>query len=112
MKMSHLSIAVAVKIVSVSESTLRRDLKIGKVFSTTDKTSKRVVDAAELERVYGILNVIDTHKNGTDTDEIVALLKEQVSDLKSQLAKSEAREIQLLDIRDTTHNLKVGASTS
>lgn len=87
-----LSIAAAVKIIPVSESTLRRDLKSGKVSSMTDKQDRTVVDVAELERVYGALESNESQKNGTDTDKIVVLLEERISELKSQLEKSGTRK--------------------
>ena len=56
--MSKLSIMEAVKIIPVSESTLRRDLKTGKVSFTTAKNGKKQMDqTAELARVYDDLNV-------------------------------------------------------
>lgn len=96
--MHTLSISEAVKIIPVSESTLRRDLKIGKVSSTTDKDGKRVVDVAELQRVYGTLQSNDTPKTVNETDKIVALLEERITELKTQWEKSEARETTLLEL--------------
>ena len=110
--MSKLSIAAAVKIVPVSESTLRRDLKSGKVSSSKDKQDRTVVDVAELERVYGTLQSNDTQKNGTDTDVVVALLEERISELKTQLEKSEARESQLLELlREKEKNLAIATES-
>ena len=54
--MSKLSITEAVKIIPVSESTLRRDLKSGKVSFETDAKNRKRIDIAELSRVYGQLN--------------------------------------------------------
>ena len=62
--MSKLTIVDAVKVIPVSESTLRRDLRTGKVSFTTAKNgNQKVIDAAELERVYGQLNGIDSQIN-------------------------------------------------
>ena len=100
--MHKISIAAAVKLVPVSESTLRRDVKRGKVSSEKDATGNLVIDIAELERVYGKLQSDDiqndSQKKGTDTDVIVNLLEERISELKAQLEKSEARESQLLEL--------------
>ena len=50
--MSKLTITEAVKILPVSESTLRRDLKSGKVSYETDQKGRKQIDVSELERVY------------------------------------------------------------
>ena len=124
--MSKLSITEAVKIIPVSESTLRRDLKSGKVSFETDTKNRKRIDIAELSRVYGQLNgaetteensesaepVNDSHQNpsmngnetpqdpsvnGNDSTQIIALLENQVADLKAQLQKADARETALID---------------
>lgn len=106
--MSKLSIAEAVKIIPVSESTLRRNLKTGKVSYTTDTHGNKQVDVSELERVYGKLTITDNqndrHDNqndGTDNHKIISLLEEQITDLKSQLVKAEKREQDLMDMLKT-----------
>ena len=96
--MHRLSIAEAVKVIPVSESTLRRDLKSGKVSCTTNKQGKKVLDVSELERVYGELTINDNQKNGNDSDKIVSFLEEQVQDLKARLVKAEERESKLHDL--------------
>lgn len=112
--MSKLSIAAAVKIVPVSESTLRRDLKSGKVSSSKDKQDRTVIDVSELERVYGTLQSNDNQKNGTDNHDnqkIIALLEERISELKTQLEKSETRESQLLDLlKEKEKNLAIATN--
>ena len=109
--MSKLCITEAVKIIPVSESTLRRDLKSGKISFETDAKNRKHINIAELERVYGDLNgtdpapeageqaepVNDTHQNlsinGNDTSrnpsmnrndstQIIVLLENQIADLK------------------------------
>ena len=95
--MSKLSIMEAVKVVPVSESTLRRDLKTGKVSFTTAKNGKKVIDVSELERVYGDLKVSETQMNGNDTVDILAIKDNQIDDLRAQLEKSEMRETALID---------------
>ena len=59
--MSKLTITEAVKVIPVSESTLRRDLKSGKVSFETDAKNRKQIDVSELTRVYGQLK----HQNGT-----------------------------------------------
>ena len=105
--MSKLTITEAVKVIPVSESTLRRDLKSGKVSFDTDGKDRKQIDVSELTRVYGQLKqsngtqpppagtgehaepVNDTHQtssmNGNETPKVVALLENQVADLKAQI---------------------------
>ena len=59
--MSKLTITEAVKVIPVSESTLRRDLKSGKVSFETDAKNRKQLDVSELTRVYGQLK----QSNGT-----------------------------------------------
>ncbi|MXV82393.1 hypothetical protein F4Z98_03385 [Candidatus Poribacteria bacterium] len=117
--MSKLTLTEAVSVIPVSESTLRRDLKSGKVSFETDAKGRKQIDVSELTRVYGPLNpppeaepVPEIHQNPslngtetprravemeTDTPQVRTLLENQIADLKSQLEKSEAREAQLID---------------
>ena len=100
--MSKLTIVDAVKVIPVSESTLRRDLRTGKVSFTTAKNgNQKVIDAAELERVYGQLNGIDSQINGNggvDDAQIRALLENQIADLRSQLEIATTEKTKLLDL--------------
>ena len=108
--MSKLTITEAVKIIPVSESTLRRDLKSGKVSFETDAKGRKQIGVSELERVYGQLKnnettaeasgeqaerVNDNHQNlpmnGNDR-EVIALLENQIQDLKAQLTQASDRE--------------------
>ena len=59
--MSKLTITEAIRIIPVSESTLRRDLKSGKVSFDTDGKGRKQIDVSELTRVYGQLK----QSNGT-----------------------------------------------
>ena len=121
--MARLTIKEAVEISPVSESTLRRDIKSGKVSSEKDDRGRRRIDTAELARVYGQLRqstdsndtqmtAVDIPNNATsgnenetpdthiDNPKIVAILEGQVQDLKSQLAQATEREAKLLDLTD------------
>jgi hypothetical protein len=49
--MSKLTLTEAVKVIPVSESTLRRDLKSGKVSFETDAKGSKQIDAPELTHV-------------------------------------------------------------
>ena len=61
--MSKLTVTEAVKVIPVSESTLRRDLKSGKVSFETDAKNRKQIDVSELTRVYGQLK----NQNGTQS---------------------------------------------
>ena len=96
--MSKLTMSQAVAVIPVSESTLRRDLKSGKVSFDTDAKGRKQIDVSELTRVYGPLKteraepIKDNHQklsmNGNDTHtlpfltendrRVIALLEGQV----------------------------------
>ena len=93
--MSKLTIMEAVKVIPISESKLRRDLKAGKCSFTTSKNGKKVIDASELERVYGLVDTTENSKNGNgghDTSHECDYLKSQIADLRNQLERAEVRE--------------------
>ena len=107
--MSKVTLSEAVKIISVSESTLRRDMRSGKVSSEKDLNGRNLFDTAELARVYGELKlngnpplssetVNDSQMTDNDTPKIVALLEGQVADLKAQLDTATTENAQLLDL--------------
>ena len=107
---TKLTVKEAVEVIPVSESTLRRDLKSGKVSSEKDLQGRRRIDASELSRVYGELkprgeeptqsdeSVRESQVNTDDTAKIVALLEGQVQDLKEQLDTATAEKAQLLEL--------------
>ena len=98
----------AVAVIPVSESTLRRDLKSGKVSFDTDAKDRKRIDVSELTRVYGHLNtaraepVNDTAENpsmnGNDNDKVIALLEGQVQDLKAQMATADTEKAEWLTL--------------
>ena len=134
--MSKLTITAAVKVIPVSESTLRRDLKSGKVSFDTDGKGRKQIDVSELTRVYGQLKQsngtqppeTETGRDGVtpsdpaepvndnrqtppmngnetyqppsltenDNPKVVALLENQLADLKAQLAQASDRETALI----------------
>ena len=121
--MARITIKEAVAITPVSESTLRRDIKSGKVSSEKDDRGRRRIDTAELVRVYGQLthatpandtemNAVDTPEKradsvdtSTDAPQIIALLENQIIDLKAQLELSNQRETVLIDEKSQLLNL-------
>ena len=107
--MSKITLTKAVKIIPVSESTLRRDMRSGKVSSDKDQRGRNIFDTAELQRVYGDLKIngnqplssepVNTSQmTGDDTPKIVALLETQNGDLKAQLDTATTENAQLLDL--------------
>ena len=112
--MQKLSTAEAVKVIPVSESTLRRDLKSGKLSFTTDKNNRKQIDVSELERVYGQLTISENQKNGTDSEKVVSLLEGQVQDLKAQLeiATTEKSETPGLAVRGESGKASTHATST
>ena len=109
--MSKLTITESVKVIPVSESKLRRDMKTGVVSFDVDEKGKKFFDTSELRRVYGELTRPDEPRQvknsnhppsetGHDRDtEILALKDNQIADLKAQLALATEREASLISER-------------
>ena len=95
--MAKISISEAVGMTGVSESTIRRDIKSGKVSSEKDEKGHRRIDIAELQRVYEVTPPPDSQTTAPDSQKIVAVLENQVADLKAQLELSNQRETALID---------------
>ena len=98
--MHKVSLQQAVKMTDKSESTIRRDVKKGKVSAGRDARGHLQFDVAELQRVYGELKTTgeDAQSNeqgngkamtGHDSAEILAIKDNQIADLRSQLEKAE-----------------------
>ena len=106
--MSNTTLKEAINLTGKSESTLRRDMRSGKVSYSKNETGRLEFDSAELVRVYGQLKPVDTandttndrEMNGNDTPKIIALLENQVTELKSQLENATAERSKLLDLTD------------
>ena len=93
---------------ATSESTLRRDVKKGKVSAERDERGHFIFDVAELQRVYGELKSTgedaesteqgnDNAMTGQDRVEILEIKDNQIADLRAQLEKAEMRETALID---------------
>ncbi len=95
--MAKITISEAVGLTRVSESTIRRDIKSGKVSSEKDEKGYRRIDTAEVQRVYGITPPPEHHLADPDSQKVITLLENQVADLKAQLEISHARETAWLD---------------
>ena len=108
--MTKLTITETVKVIPVSESKLRRDMKAGVVSFEVDEKGKKRFDLSELARVYGQIDFAENNgqvkesnpplsETGHDNPKVVALLENQIGDLKSQLEKAEQRENTLISER-------------
>ena len=117
--MAKITISEALKIVPVKKTALYGDIKRGVLSADLDSRGRKVVDTAELERVYGTLkdpntngkhngtqrtNTNGTGKvNGTERTETdtngngneVSVLKAQVELLTESLERSEKRAEEL-----------------
>ena len=124
--MQNVSLQTAVKMTGKSESTIRRDVKKGKVSAGRDARGHLQFDIAELQRAYGelkttgedalnraIMTGLNSNKGngkamtGHDSAEILAIKDNQISDLRSQLEKAETQleiatteKSKLLDLTD------------
>ena len=106
--MAQVTIKQAMQLTGKSDSTLRRDMRAGKVSYTKDDKGKVLFDTAELARAYGELKPLDTptdtpteqsmngHDIPIDKDKVITLLENQVADLKGQVEKAEHRESELI----------------
>ena len=103
--MAHVTIAKAVGLTGISESTIRRDIKSGKVSSEKDDKGHRRIDTAELHRVYGITPPPAQQTANSDSQQILVLLENQIADLKAQLALATERETALISERATLLDL-------
>ena len=95
--MAKIPISEAVGMTGVSESTIRRDIKSGKLSSEKDAKGHRRIDTAELDRVYGITPPPDSQVAEHDSQKVIAVLENQVADLQKQLTLSNDRETALID---------------
>lgn len=95
--MAKVTISKAVGMTGVSESTIRRDIKSGKLSSEKDEKGHRRIDIAELQRVYNLTQPPDTQKTAHDSQKVIEVLENQVADLQAQLQLSNQRETALID---------------
>ena len=119
-----LTITQASELITPSISTLRRDIRKGKVSVTTDKRGYQRIDPSELSRVYDIkkpnpndapvntnernqnvsMNSVDTPENSELNivdSQIVSLLREQNATLTTQIAEERAEKAKLLEMLST-----------
>ena len=118
--MAKILVSEALTLVPVKKTALYGDINKGVLSAEKDSRGRKVVDTAELERVYGQLrqsthsndtemNAVDTPQNGTvntndspdtpsDNPKIIALMENQITDLKSQLEHANAEKKELLEL--------------
>ena len=100
--MHKVSLQQAVKMTGKSESTLRRNVKKGKVSAERDNRGHLQFDIAELQRAYGEMKSTGEDAQSTeqgngqamtghDSAEILAIKDNQIADLRSQLEKADAQ---------------------
>lgn len=100
--MQNVSLQQAVKMTGKSESTLRRDVKKGKVSAGRDDRRHLRFNISELQRAYGELKSAgddaqsveqgnDKAMTGHDRTEILAMKDNQIADLRNQLEKAESQ---------------------
>lgn len=94
--MAKVTISEAVGMTGVSESTIRRDIKSGKVSSEKDEKGHRRIDIAELQRVYDLTPPPDSQTTAPNSQKIIDVLENQVADLQKQLELSNDRETALI----------------
>ena len=117
--MTKLTISEAAKLTPHNRQTLYKHAKEGKLTTTKDALGKVVVDTAELQRVYGNLN-IETPKTPEaddmrqaetpeptaliptvdDKSQLVETLQSQVKFLESQLEVASREKQQLLNLAE------------
>ena len=89
--MAKVTISEAVGLTGISESTIRRDIKSGKVSSEKDEKGHRRIDIAELQRAYDLAPPPDRDKGEPESQQMIGLLENQIADLRSQLEKTETQ---------------------
>ena len=95
--MAKITVSEAVGLTGTSESTIRRDIKSGKVSSEKDDKGQRRIDIAELQRVYNLTPPPESQKAEPESQNILMLMENQITDLKAQLAQASDRETSLID---------------
>jgi FtsZ-binding cell division protein ZapB len=99
--MTILSISAAARSANVSRQTIHTYINTGKITTQTDNKGNKVIDTAELLRVFGELHHDSQgmapvgHSLTPDLLSTIALLEKEVQLLREQLFKAEQREQQL-----------------
>jgi DNA-binding transcriptional MerR regulator len=88
--MMNLNISQAAKAAGVTRATIHKHIRTGKLSAIVEDDGRRVIDVAELERVYGQLVSPDTvHTNSKnmhlDTPEVTSILHSQIERLEREI---------------------------
>ena len=107
--MARLNVSHAAKAAGIARRTLQRHIEKGKVSYETGKHGRKLIDTAELIRVYGDLKapVADgavrqvgqaAHQTAPDVTPEILLLRQQVTTLEKQLDETKRDKDRLLTI--------------
>ena len=115
--MSKPSVTEALKLISVSKTTLYADMKNGIVSYTLDTKGRKRIDIAELQRVYGPFDIptsdnADHEQNGkqdlthqeipqpteNNDSEVIKLLESHIEHLQTEVSTARERETKLLEM--------------
>lgn len=111
--MSKIKVSKAIEMFEVSQSGIYRDMDNGTISFEKDERGKKVIDIAELQRVYELREDGNSqkeemgengnalhHEVGTngkpENGAVVAVLEEQVEILKEQLENAKSREQEMV----------------
>jgi DNA-binding transcriptional MerR regulator len=88
--MMKLNISQAAKAAGVTRATIHKHMRTGKLSAIVEDDGRRVIDVAELERVYGQLVSPDTvHTDSKnihlDTPEVTSILRSQIERLEREI---------------------------
>ena len=111
--MSILTFSQAAQAVRASRSTIYRYAKEGRISVVRLPNGKQGIDAAELERVFGPVRLLDTSQNvlikqgktvktqsdiSQERDEVIELLRQQVELLERELMSAKEEKARLLGL--------------
>jgi len=109
--MGKLNISQASKLAGVTRKTLYSHIKQGRISVEIDKDGNKVIDTAEILRVYTSKHEeTDTVYNGlqskyTQDTQVVELLKQQIKRLESDIEDRKAKEQEFLNIIKSNQRL-------
>ena len=102
--MAILSISAAAKAAGISRQSMYNHINGGTISVTVDNSGKKGVDLSEILRVFGEIKPItqgadlsDENANAQpEQSALIDALRDQITNLKDQLQKTEAREVAAL----------------
>lgn len=109
--MKMLSVSEAARLCGKDRGTLYRWIDKGKLSVTRGPDGERKIDPAELFRVCPVeepqqlVNKVQHNTTTEPQDELVQVLKEQISDLKQQLSVKDEQLSQALEVANNVKHL-------